>query len=201
MLPHPRIIPSVMFGHHGFSWGQCSLARCHIALTGVALQCMRMCVIDSGTWHVGQFCRSLYPGICDQKCPIFWVSCIALYRNCLILILIIGFCSPHHMVLSVSRVCVYSAIAICALSRLFNVAGRVYGPLCSRMPLYAIACDKVASFAPCKSNSFGISRFSSSGFAFSAPSFASWSLPSFPSSLLCLFTHLNNVGADRLLRR
>jgi hypothetical protein len=63
MLPHPRIIPSVMFGHRGFSWGQCSLARCHIALTGVALQCMRMCVIDSGTWHVGQFCRSLYPGV------------------------------------------------------------------------------------------------------------------------------------------
>ena len=200
MLPHPSIIPRVMFGHCGFSCGQCSLARFHIALTGVALQWVRMWAIDSGTWHVVQFCRSSYPGMCDQKFPIFCVSCISLYRNCRILILIVGFCSPRHIVSFVSNFCVYSAIAIRAISRLFVVAGLLYGPLFSRMPLYAIACDRVASFAPCRSNSFGISRFSSSGASFSAPSFASWSLPSFPSSPLCLFTHLKRVGGRSSLK-
>jgi len=51
---------------------------------------------------------------------------------------------------------------------------------CSRIPLYAVACVKVESFAPCMSKSMGISRFRGSGVHLFAPCFANASLPSFP---------------------
>ena len=166
---------------------------------GRALQCIRIWLINSGALHVAQFCLSSYPGMCVQKWPIFCVSCIALYRNCRTLTLIVSFCSPRQIVLLVYSFCVYLAIVSRASSRLFAVVGLVYGPLLSSMPLYAIACVRVANFAPCRSNSFGISRLSSSGALLFAPSLASWSLFSFPSMPLCPFTHWKDVGAEHFL--
>ena len=189
MLPHPRIIPSEISGHRGFSRGQWFFAIIQIVRVGAALQWMRMWLIDSGALHVWQFCLSSYPGMCVQKLPIFWVSCIALYRNCRTFDLIVGFCRPLQIVLFVSSFPVYLAIASRVSSKLFAVAGLVYGPLFSSMPLYAVACVSVANLAPCRSNSFGISRFSSSGATLFAPSLANLSLSSFPSMPLCPFTH------------
>ena len=101
MPPHPRMIPSVISGHWGFSWGQCSFASFQIARTGVSRHVVSMCSIVSVVRHVGQSCLSSYPWMCVQKCPIFWVSCMALYRNCRIFIRMVGLCSPSHKVLSV----------------------------------------------------------------------------------------------------
>ena len=84
-------------------------------------------------------------------------------------------------------------------SRMFAVAGLVYWPLLSSMPLYAITCVMVAKLALCRSNSFGMSRLSLSGVALFVPSLASWSLSSFPSMLLCPLTHWKAVGAEHFL--
>ena len=199
ILPHLRMIPSDISGHRGFSWGQWSFARFQIVRVGNALQCIRIWLINSGALHIVQFCLSSYPGMCVQKWLIFCVSCIALYRNCRTLTLIDGFCRPRQIVLLVSSFCVYLAIASRMSSRLFDVAGLVYGPLLSSMPLYAIACVRVTNFVPCRSNSFGILRLSSSWAILFAPSLASWSLFSFPSTPLCPFTHWKDVGVEHFL--
>ena len=180
MPPHPRMIPSVILGHWGFSWGQCSFASFQITRTGVSRHVVNMCSIVSVVWHVGQSCLSSYPWMCVQKCPIFWVLCMALYRNCRIFIRMVGLCSPSHRVLSVSICCVYSVTAVRVLCRFSDVDGLAYGCLRSSIPLYAVACVSDASFAPCRLNSFGMVRSSVSGIILFAPSLTSRSLSSFP---------------------
>ena len=71
----------------------------------------------------------------------------------------------------------------------------------SRMPLYVVACVRVASFAPWTSSSLGMSRFRGSGCCLFAPCFTSASLPSFPSFLSWPFTHCIIVLADLCLIR
>ena len=61
--------------------------------------------------------------MCVQKCPIFCVSYMALYRNCQIFTLIVVFCSPHHIDLFVSIFHMYSAIVALICSRLLAIAG------------------------------------------------------------------------------
>ena len=57
----------------------------------------------------------------------------------------------------------------------------------------------IASFAPCRSNSFGTSRSMWSGCGLFAPSLASWSLPSFPCDPLCPLIHWKEVTAMHCL--
>lgn len=66
----------------------------------------------------------------------------------------------------------YSATVVRARCRLSVVDGWAFGALCSRIPLYAIACVRVASLAPCRSNSLGMVRSSASGSFLFAPSLA-----------------------------
>lgn len=81
------------------------------------------------------------------------------------------------------------------------VVGRGGCVLRSLIPLYAVACVMVASFAPCRLNSLGISRDRVSSSGLFAPSFVSWSLCSLPGSPLCPLIHLKLVVAVRLHRR
>ena len=66
----------------------------------------------------------------------------------------------------------------------------------SPIPLYAVACVRVGSFAPWTSKSVGTSRFRGSGHHLFAPCFASASLPSLPGFPSCPFTHCMVVVAD-----
>ncbi len=78
---------------------------------------------------------------------------------------------------------------------------RCWVVLFASIPLYAIDWLIVASLAPCRSNSIGILRSICVGTSWLALSFASLSLSSFPSMLLCPLIHVNAVLADRLLSR
>ena len=71
----------------------------------------------------------------------------------------------------------------------------------SRIPLYAFACVSAASFAPCVSNSTGISRFRGSGSGLLAPCLARRSLSSFLMVPLWPFVHWKIVLADRIRSR
>jgi len=71
----------------------------------------------------------------------------------------------------------------------------------SRIPLYAFACIRVASLAPCMSNSLGISRLSVSGICLFMPSLVSWLLSLFSGVLLWPFVHWNVVLAVQSLGR
>jgi hypothetical protein len=65
----------------------------------------------------------------------------------------------------------------------------------SMIPLYALACMSVDNFAPCRSNSLGISRFSLSASHLLAPCFARRLLSSFPWMPLWPLTHCRVVFA------
>ncbi len=106
-----------------------------------------------------------------------------------------------HIVAVVSLVPFITSIASLVACMLSIVSGHGGFGLLSVMPRYAVFWSIVLIFAPCRSNSTGISRLSSSDTSFCAPSFTSLSLSSFPSIPLCPFTHLKDVLADLFFSR
>jgi hypothetical protein len=101
--------------------------------------------------------------------------------NCCTIGLIVFFRVLFHIAAldSVSPVILFMAVRVsCKFLSVVFLASCCFR---SRMPLYAVACVKVESFAPCISSSLVMSRFRRSGCRLFAPCFASASLPSFPS--------------------
>jgi len=85
-----------------------------------------------------------------------------------------------HIAALVSSLPVILFIAMRASYKCPSEVFLALGCFLSSIPLYAVACVKVDSFAPWTSNSLGMSRFSRSGFLLSTPCFASASLSSLP---------------------
>ena len=166
-----------------------------------SLHCVNMWLIDSVSLHVAHFSLSSYPLIWCQYPPIMWVPCIVLYRNCWTIGLIVFFRACFHMAafVSISPVILFMAIRVSC--RFLSVV--LLSSCCfrSRIPLYAVACVRVGSFAPQMSNSSGMSRFSGSGYRLFAPCFASASLASLPGFPSCPLTHCMVVFADLCLIR
>ena len=157
--------------------------------------------MESVVLQLGHVSLSSKPGTFLQYEPVMWVLCIVLNRNCWISGHMIGFRSPRQIVPSVLLSPDNWTSASWVSWRLFTAAS--LGSVCflSRIPLYAFACIRVVSLAPCMSNSCGISRLSASGFYLFAPSLARRSLSSFPADLLWPLTHWKVVLADQSLRR
>ena len=115
---------------------------------------------------------------------------------------ILGLRVPFHRDSSVSRLPLYSWIAFLAIWRFLTVVFHgSHGFQFSLIPWYAVACDSEANFAPCRSNSLGISRDRESVFGLFAPSLVRRSLSSFPRVPLWPLTHWKSVVAVRLRSR
>jgi len=151
--------------------------------------------------HVAQFSLSSSPWKSLHRFPVMNVSCIVLHRNCWIIGRITGFQMPRQIAASVSSSFVIRCIVFWVSLRLLLVTFLGSGFFLSSIPLYAIACVRVASLAPCMSNSGGISRSSSSESCLFAPSLVRRSLSSFPTVPLWPFIHWNVVFAVLSLRR
>ena len=106
-----------------------------------------------------------------------------------------------HIVAFVSSLCIICLIAMQVSCRFSSEVFLISGCFLSRMPLYAVACIRVDSFAPCMLNSLGISRFSRSGFHLFTPCLASISLSSLPWILSCPLIHCRVILADLCLIR
>ena len=104
--------------------------------------------------------------------------------------------SPFQIVSSVSMSLWCAASASRVSERLVSVVSLFQCVQLPKMPLYARACVSVAILAPCRSNSFGISRSRLSGAGLLAPSLASLSLSSFPFPS-CPLIHWKEVVAMR----
>ena len=148
-----------------------------------------------------QFSLSSSPWKSLHCFPVINASCIVLYRNCWIIGCITGFRMPRQIAALVSSLFVCWHIVFWVSLRLLFVTFLGSGFFLSSIPLYAIACVRVASLAPCMSNSSGISRSSSSGSCLFAPSLARQSLSSFPTVPLWPFIHWNIVFTVLSLRR
>src|ERR1700761_6695897 len=106
-----------------------------------------------------------------------------------------------HIVLIVLSDPVYAIMASLASSIFQSVIAWGMAFCCSHIPLYAMACIRVASFAPWKSNSSRMFRFSLLGVAFVVPCFASLSLSLLPHIPWWPLTHSRYDGAVLFLRR
>ena len=103
---------------------------------------------------------SLGKGYRFEKSPTFCVVVMPLYRNWRNLILRVGFCMLCHIVASISKVLLYSAIVVLAHSRLSLVVC-LWDSFCvAVIPWYAMDCIREASFAPWRSKWIGILRSS-----------------------------------------
>src|SRR5260221_6146867 len=134
-----------------------------------------------------------------QYSPTICVLCIVLYRNCCTLGRITAFPMFIHIVASVSISLVARFIASLVSCRFLVVErlGLIF--FLSSIPLYALACVSVASLAPCRSNSTGMSRSRISTWSLFAPCLAKRSLSSFPMVPLCPLTHCRAVLAALFL--
>jgi len=186
MHPHPRMSPKVILGHSRYSLGQLCSVRVQIIRMGGSLHLVSMCSIVSVVSHALHHSWCVRVAIVVQNFPIFWVPCIVLKRNCLILVWISCFHMLSHIVSSFSRDPVYSWMASCVFCRFSFVVCLVGVFLDSFIPLYAMAWVSVFSLGPCTLNSSGIVRLMWSSSSLFAPSFASSSLPLFPSFPSCL---------------
>jgi len=106
-----------------------------------------------------------------------------------------------YIVVFISSLCIIHLIAMQVSCRFSSEVFLTSGCFLSRMPLYAVACVRVNSFAPCILNSLGISRFSGSRFCLFAPCLASVLLFSLPQILLYPLTHCRVILADLCLIR
>ena len=104
--------------------GHISLAIDHICLRGVAWQFTSICSIDSVTLHIVQSSRCSLFGMFLQNRPIFWVLCIALYRNCLTRVRKVRRRILPHIVSSVSNRLLYSWIASLVAWRFLSVVAQ-----------------------------------------------------------------------------
>ena len=91
-------------------------------------------------------------------------------------------------IVSSDPVCARIASLVSSMFRSVIAQGMYF--CCSRIPLYAMAWVSVASFAPWRSNSIGMSRCSSFGVFLVVPVFASLSLLSLPCVPRWPSTHL-----------
>ena len=112
--------------------------------------------MDSIWPHLEQITRCSQFDTLFHLSPILYAWCIILYRNCWILVLMIGFQIPAQIVVSVSSVSFILSNASLILCRFPWALGRSGCCLLFCMPWYAVVWSIVASLAPCRSNSIGI---------------------------------------------
>ena len=122
ICPTLNMVPIVIMGHSCHSRGQCSSAFLHIRSLAFALHSSMMCCIVSTdpSRHVLQNCLCSRPRTSFHLSPIMNALCIALYRNCCILVHRIGRFRLLHIVMVVSWVLLVSLIASFA-ARIFSI--------------------------------------------------------------------------------
>ena len=201
MLPHPSIVPSIISGQGMFRCGHRVFASNQMSCVFLSLQCIRMWLIDSVSLQVVHNSLSSHLLMFPQYFLTRWVPWIDLYRNCCMIGLIVFFQVLFHIAAFVSDLPVIFFMAKRVSCAFFVVVLLALCCFHSRIPLYAVACIRVASFAPWTSSSLGMSRFRGSGCCLFAPCFASASLLSFPSFPLWPFTHCMVILADLCLIR
>jgi hypothetical protein len=160
-----------------------------------------MCCIDSTLLQVGHSCLSFFE-VLYSVLPFFsdhegFVDRFIQEFNCCTLGRMTCLLRLFHIVAVVSLVPLDPSIARFAAWMYSVASGR--GGLCrfSRMPLYTVFWSIVCSFTPCRLNSGGICRSSTSYSSFSAPSSASLLLSSFPNVPLWALTQLKAAFLNR----
>src|SRR4030095_12461403 len=149
---------------------------------------VRMCSIDSVTWHMGQVALFSCSGMFSQKEPILYDWCMFFHRNSLTCLLKSLLLMDFHMLASFGGLpfifcTAHLIMSSCAVVFMW---GLIF--FCSSIPSYRVACVMVLSFAPDRLKLGGVDRSRRGWLGRFAPIAASWSAFSFSSSLLCPFT-------------
>lgn len=196
MQPHPRIDPRLGACQGVLLYGQSSCARDHTSWVLGFLHFVSMWSIDSIMLQVLQCSLSSNLGMCLQRSPTLYVLWIDLYMNCWINGLIVGFHRLFYIAAFVSILPVNRSMALWVSCRFISVEFLGSTSFLSRIPLYAFTCVSVDSFAPCMSNSIGMSSSSASISCLFTPCLAKQSLSSFPMVPLCPFVYWKVILAD-----
>ena len=159
---HPMIVPRLdLEPRKGFMAPQRHKVARNVTVCP-ALQCRRMCCMFSVASHGAHIPLCWWPWTLNHFSLIIGMLWIALKKNCCTLKWMLHFCMLCQIVSLISWSPWYVQMASFARSMLLFMIACVVLIFCILMPLYATACVSLSSLAPCRSNSFGMSRVSSS---------------------------------------